>query len=86
MDACVRCSLLQPEPYQRDRLIEIRDNLLDRIAEAQHEGWLGQVEGLEISPAGAEEKLTQPDAALKPSVIHLSLPTFSQIAGRSSTL
>ncbi|MET9695205.1 site-specific integrase [Streptomyces sp. NPDC006514] len=54
--ACVRCSLLRPEPSQRDRLIEIRDNLIDRIAEGQCEGWLGEVEGLEISLAGAEDK------------------------------
>lgn len=83
--ACVRCSLLRAEPSQRGRLLEIRDNLLDRIAEAQREGWHGEVEGLEISLAGAEEKLTQLDAALKPSVIHLGLPTFGQIAGRSNT-
>ncbi|MCX4399412.1 site-specific integrase [Streptomyces sp. NBC_00264] len=82
--ACVRCSLLRPEPSQRDRLTEIRDNLLDRIAEAQREGWLGEVEGLEISLAGAEDKLTQLDAALKPSVIHLGLPTFGEIAARTT--
>jgi hypothetical protein len=55
-EACVRCSLLRPEPFQRDRLIEIRDNLLDRIAEAQRAGWLGEVEALESSLAGAEDK------------------------------
>ncbi|MGZ2362283.1 integrase [Streptomyces sp. 372A] len=82
--ACVRCSLLRPEPSQRGRLIEIRDNLIDRIAEAQREGWLGEVEGLEISLAGAHEKLTQLDAALQPSVVHLGLPPFNQIAGRSN--
>jgi hypothetical protein len=32
----------------------------------------------------AKEKLTQLDAAHKPSVIHLGLPTYTQIAGRSS--
>jgi hypothetical protein len=32
--ACVRCSLLRPDPAQRRRLEEIRDNLHDRIAEA----------------------------------------------------
>ncbi|MFF4020694.1 hypothetical protein [Streptomyces sp. NPDC001843] len=84
--ACVRCSLLRPEPSQRDRLIEIRYNLLHRIAEAQREGWLGEVEGLEISLAGVEEKLTQLDTARKPSVIHLGLPTFGQVAGRSTSL
>ncbi|MFF2078370.1 tyrosine-type recombinase/integrase [Kitasatospora sp. NPDC058162] len=82
--ACVRCSLLRPEPSQRDRLIEIRDNLIDRIAEAQREGWLGEVEGLEISLSGAADKLAQLDAMLQPSVVHLGLPTFGQIAGRSS--
>ncbi|MEE1806930.1 hypothetical protein [Streptomyces sp. BE133] len=40
---------------------------------------------MEISLAGAEEKLTQLDATLKPSVIHLGLPTFGQIVGRSNT-
>lgn len=59
--ACVRCSLLQPDPAQRGRLEEIRDNLLARIAEAEREGWLGEVEGLRVSLAGAEDKLVQMD-------------------------
>ncbi|MFI8288617.1 hypothetical protein ACIGBL_05675 [Streptomyces sp. NPDC085614] len=42
--ACVRCSLLRPDPAQRGRLVEIRDNLQDRIAEAEREGWLGEIE------------------------------------------
>ena len=50
-----------PDPAQRARLIEIRDNLTARIAEAEREGWLGEVEGLEVSLAGAEEKLAQID-------------------------
>lgn len=57
--ACVRCSMLWPDPAQRDRLVEIRDNLVARIAEAQREGWLGELEGLEVSLAGAEDKLVQ---------------------------
>ncbi|SHM93958.1 site-specific integrase [Streptomyces yunnanensis] len=61
--ACVRCSLLRPDPAQRARLAEIRDNLIARIAEAEREGWLGEVEGLQISLAGAEEKLCQLDQA-----------------------
>jgi hypothetical protein len=57
--ACVRCSLLWPDPNQRARLTEIRDNLTARIAEAHREGWLGEVEGLQVSLAGAEDKLAQ---------------------------
>jgi hypothetical protein len=59
--ACVRCSLLWPDPDQRSRLVEIRDNLIARIIEAKREGWLGEVEGLQISLTGAEDKLAQID-------------------------
>ncbi len=59
--ACVRCSMLWPDPHQRNRLVDIRDNLIDRIAEAQREGWLGEVDGLRISLAGAEAKIAQID-------------------------
>ncbi|MGH9022062.1 MAG: tyrosine-type recombinase/integrase, partial [Acidimicrobiia bacterium] len=59
--ACVRCPMLWPDPAQRARLVEIRDNLTARVAEAGREGWLGEVEGLEVSLAGAEEKLAQID-------------------------
>ena len=57
--ACIRCPMLWPDPSQKERLIEIRDNLTARIAEAEREGWLGEMEGLKISLAGAEDKLTQ---------------------------
>ncbi|MFF3061444.1 tyrosine-type recombinase/integrase [Streptomyces sp. NPDC057909] len=59
--ACVRCSLLRPDPAQRSRLEEIRGNLIARIAEAEREGWLGEVEGLRVSLAGAKDKLAQLD-------------------------
>src|ERR1019366_7686908 len=60
-NACLRCSMHWPDPAQRPRLAEIRGNLLDRIAEAGREGWLGEVEGLQITLAGAESKLAQID-------------------------
>lgn len=62
--ACVRCALLWPDPAQRTRLVEIRDNLVARIEEAEREGWLGEVEGLQVSLAAAQDKLAQLD---KPS-------------------
>ena len=85
--ACVRCSLLRPSPGQRDRLEEIRANLHDRIAEAEREGWLGEVEGLKVSLAGTEDKLAQITATLqrKANAVQLGMPAFPDIAGRSST-
>jgi uncharacterized protein YdhG (YjbR/CyaY superfamily) len=84
--ACVRCSLLRPNPAQRGRLEEIRDNLQARIAEATREGWLGEVEGLQVSLAGAQEKLAQIDATLRrqSTRIQLGMPSFAQIAGRAA--
>ncbi|HUZ38560.1 MAG TPA: site-specific integrase [Streptosporangiaceae bacterium] len=57
--ACIRCPMLWPDPAQKQRLTEIRDNLAARIAEAEREGWHGEMEGLKISLTGAEDKLTQ---------------------------
>ena len=59
--ACIRCPMLWPDPAQRARLNEIRDNLTDRINEAEREGWAGEVEGLKISLTGTNDKLAQLD-------------------------
>ena len=48
-----RCSTHWPDPAQRPRIAEIRDNLIARIAEAEREGWLGETEGLQVSLAGS---------------------------------
>jgi hypothetical protein len=65
--------MLWPEPDQRDRLAEIRDNLVARITEAEREGWLGEIEGLQISLAGAEDKLAQLDRR-SPTTSGLGIP------------
>ena len=59
--SCLRCALHWPDPAQRPRIAEIRDNLIARIAEAEREGWPGEAEGLKVSLAGAEDKLAQID-------------------------
>jgi hypothetical protein len=75
--ACVRCSLLRPDPAQRERLTDIRDNLIARIAEAEREGWLGEVEGLKVSLTGTEGKIAQLDRRPSgPSVVDLGLPAI----------
>ncbi|THA46562.1 hypothetical protein E6R62_33465 [Streptomyces sp. A1136] len=53
----------------------IRDNLPDRISEAEHEAWLGEIEGPRISLAGAESKIGQLDAAAPGGPVLLGLPT-----------
>ena len=78
------CGLTQPSVR---RLIEVRDNLIARIAEARNQGWLGEADGLQISLAGARQKLDQLDqmTAARSTSVHLGMPTFPQVAGRSTT-
>ncbi|WP_432173639.1 hypothetical protein [Streptomyces sp. Tue6028] len=85
--ACVRCALLRPDPVQRSRLIDIRDNLIARIAEAEREGWLGEVEGIQVSLVGAQDKLDQLDAeaARRSAAVDLGIPAFADIANRTAT-
>jgi Phage integrase family len=76
--ACIRCPMLWPDPAQRPRIAEIRDNLTARISEAEREGWLGEIEGLKISLAGAKDKLVQIDRRSKTyNQVDLGIPTFA---------
>ena len=84
--SCIRCPLLRVDPAQRPRLVGIRDNLTVRIGEAHREGWAGEAEGLNISLAAANAKLTHLDnLATRRTTIHLGMPGFPDIAGRVAT-
>ena len=77
--ACIRCSMLWPDPSQRQRLVDIRDNLHARITEAEREGWLGEVEGLRISLIGADDKLSQIDRRTPArATVTLGMPTSAK--------
>jgi hypothetical protein len=66
-----------PDPAQRPRIAEIRQNLTARIAEAERESWLGEIEGLKVSLAGADDKLAQIDRRLQADVpVSLGMPVF----------
>jgi hypothetical protein len=49
--------MLRPDPAQAGRLSEIIENLGARLAEAHQQGWLGEVDGLEVGLAAAKQKL-----------------------------
>ena len=79
--SCLRCSMHWPDPGQRPRIAEIRDNLTARIAEAEREGWLGEIEGLKISLAGADDKLAQIDRrSQSAAAVTLGMPGFPATA------
>ena len=82
--SCLRCSLLRVDPQQRNRIAEICDNLRARIAEAEREGWLGEVDGLKVSLAAARHKLAQLDQRTRQNATQLGIPAFTDTAGRTT--
>ncbi|MEV5500387.1 site-specific integrase [Nonomuraea fuscirosea] len=84
-NACVRCPLLRVDPAQIPRLEEIHVNLIDRLAEAKQQGWLGEVAAIETTLAAAEQKLqAMRKAAVRTSTVHLGMPSIRKTAGRST--
>jgi hypothetical protein len=53
--------MLRISPQQRPRLTEIIHNLHERITEARMNGWLGEVQGLQVSLEAAKRKLASLD-------------------------
>ena len=47
--SCLRCPMLDMDPNLLPRLDEIEDDLQARRSRAAHEGWLGEVEGLDLT-------------------------------------
>lgn len=83
-NACVRCPLLRVDPAQMPRLEEIHTNLVDRLAEANQQGWLGEVAAIETTMAAAAQKLEAMRAA-RSMTVHLGLPELRSSVGRSCT-
>lgn len=69
--ACIRCPMLRPDPLQRPRLEELIEALMDRKIEAEDRGWLGELEGIEISLNSARAKLAQMETQ-----VSLGMPAF----------
>jgi hypothetical protein len=64
--------LLRPDPAQYSRLEAIIDSLTERITEAQHHGWVGEIEGLQVSLDAARLKLVQ----MQRTATNLGIPTM----------
>ncbi|WP_052425202.1 tyrosine-type recombinase/integrase [Streptomyces fulvoviolaceus] len=81
---CIRCPLLRTEPAQLPRLLEIRDNLLARIDEAREHGWLGEVDGLNVSLSAANNKIAQLEESVRRTT-DLGMPRFHDVAPHTIT-
>lgn len=69
--------MLRVDPKQRNRLVEIIRSLDERITEARMNGWLGEVQGLQVSLTKASQKLANLDRGLRrsqPGPTQLGIP------------
>ncbi|MFE7666399.1 tyrosine-type recombinase/integrase [Streptomyces celluloflavus] len=80
--ACIRCPALRPDPAQAPRLREIIANLHARVDEAKQQGWLGEIAGLEVSLAAANDKLAAMNRLTeRHGPVHLGMPDFRPATG-----
>ncbi|MEU9993048.1 hypothetical protein AB0E10_41065 [Streptomyces sp. NPDC048045] len=73
------------DPRQRPRLIEINQNLRERITEARANGWLGEVKGIQVSFDTAMAELNSLKRAPtdgRPQLVDLGMPVFTNDAPR----
>ncbi len=73
--------MLRPDPGQAVRLAEIIANLHELIRDATYRGWLGEVEGLQVSLDGAGQKYQQMRRLRSQATIIEPGPTRNSNAG-----
>ncbi|HEX2805266.1 MAG TPA: site-specific integrase [Kineosporiaceae bacterium] len=72
--SCLRCPMLTINPKMVARLDEIEDDLQTRRSRAAHEGWLGEVEGLDLTLTFLRQKRQQTRRLTRAAPIELGLP------------
>ena len=82
--------MLRVSPQQRPRLAEIIHNLRERITEARMNGWLGEVQSLEVSLEAAKRKLASLDRSIernrRTGPADLGMPAIGQYPATASIL
>jgi hypothetical protein len=68
--------MLRIDAAQRPRLVAIIDNLHIRATEARTNGWLGEVQALQISLDAARAKLANLDRPTPSGSTSLGIPTL----------
>ena len=67
--------MLQINPKMLPRLDELEADLLTRKARAESEGWIGEIEGLDLTLTFLRQKRDRTRRLLGPGSTHLGMPT-----------
>ncbi len=73
--ACIRCPMLRVNPAMLPRLDELEADLLARRARAETEGWIGELEGLDVTLTFLHDKREQARRLPLPDSTDLGVPT-----------
>lgn len=73
--ACIRCPMLRIDPKMLDRLAEVETDLLARRERAQAEGWVGEIEGIDLTLGFLSGKRDEALRLRQMGPVDLGLPT-----------
>ncbi|MFF1252720.1 tyrosine-type recombinase/integrase [Pseudarthrobacter sp. NPDC058329] len=74
--ACIRCPMLQVDPGMIDRLDEINTDLIARRKLAQTKGWLGELEGIDLTLQFLKEKRFDAQRSAQRGPTNLGIPVI----------
>jgi hypothetical protein len=66
--------MLRVDPRMLPRLEELEADLFDRRARAEVEGWLGEIEGIDLTLTFLRDKRQQAKRLARNAPVHLGLP------------
>jgi gamma-glutamylcyclotransferase (GGCT)/AIG2-like uncharacterized protein YtfP len=72
--ACIRCPLLRIDPTMLARLDELEADLLACRDRAETEGWLGEIEDIELTLTYVAQKRMHSQRLARANVITLGMP------------
>jgi len=75
--ACLRCPILTINPKMLPRLDEIEDDLLAHRARAEHEAWLGEVEGIDLTLTFLRQKRQETKRLARIAPVELGMPVLA---------
>ncbi|MGC9443002.1 hypothetical protein [Streptomyces sp. WG5] len=74
-EVCIRCPMPHVNPKMLARLTELETDLLDRRGRAETEGWVGEVEGIDLTLTFLRAKRNETQRRAHRPAVHLGIPT-----------
>lgn len=72
--ACIRCPMLHVNPKMLARLFELEADLLQRRTQAEAEGWIGEIEGIDLTLTFLRAKRDETQRRAERPAVHLGIP------------